>query len=142
MKKIKPFIKPIILLTLGITLLILFRDKYIELFSPKKEKKDFTVEYTQEYNYEDGDILYTIDEAIDSYIVISNTKVLKNFKITNNEEIVKEIDEVKENSKIALLINHKNYKSIITFDIDDKSYKINAKKKNNDLNIVVEEMQD
>lgn len=142
MKKIKPFIKPIILLTLGITLLILFRDKYIELFFPKKEKKDFTVEYTQKYNYEDGDILYTIDEAIDSYIVISNTKVLKNFKITNNEEIVKEINEVKENSKIVLLINHKNYKSIITFDIDDKSYKINTKKNNNNLNIVVEEMQD
>ena len=142
MKKIKPFIKPIILLTLGITLLILFRDKYIELFFPKKEKKDFTVEYTQKYNYEDGDILYTIDEAIDSYIVISNTKVLKNFKITNNEEIVKEINEVKENSKIVLLINHKNYKSIITFDIDDKSYKINTKKDNNNLNIVVEEMQD
>lgn len=142
MKKIKPFIKPIILLTLGITLLILFRDKYIELFFPKKEKKDFTVEYTQKYNYEDGDILYTIDEAIDSYIVISNTKVLKNFKITNNEEIVKEINEVKENSKIVLLINHKNYKSIITFDIDDKSYKINTKKSNNNLNIVIEEMQD
>lgn len=142
MKKIKPFIKPIILLTLGITLLILFRDKYIELFFPKKEKKDFTVEYTQKYNYEDGDILYTIDEAIDSYIVISNTKVLKNLKITNNEEIVKEINEVKENSKIVLLINHKNYKSIITFDIDDKSYKINTKKNNNNLNIVVEEMQD
>lgn len=142
MKKIKPFIKPIILLTLGITLLILFRDKYIELFFPKKEKKDFTVEYTQKYNYEDGDTLYTIDEAIDSYIVISNTKVLKNFKITNNEEIVKEINEVKENSKIVLLINHKNYKSIITFDIDDKSYKINTKKDNNNLNIVVEEMQD
>ena len=142
MKKIKPFIKPIILLTLGITLLILFRDKYIELFFPKKEKKDFTVEYTQKYNYEDGDTLYTIDEAIDSYIVISNTKVLKDFKITNNEEIVKEINEVKENSKIVLLINHKNYKSIITFDIDDKSYKINTKKDNNNLNIVVKEMQE
>ena len=30
MKKVKPFIKPIILLTLGIVLIILFKDKYIE----------------------------------------------------------------------------------------------------------------
>lgn len=141
MNKIKPFIKPIILLMSGIILMILFKDKYIELFSRKKDEKDFIVEFTRDYKYQDGDMLYNINEDIDSYIVIKNNKELYNFKvITGNDDI--EIEKVDISSTISLMINHINYNSIITFDIDEKSYTISAKKSNGNLEIIVEEKQE
>lgn len=142
MKKIKPFIKPIILLTLGILLIILFKDKYIEFFSPKKEVKDFIIELTTDYRYEDGNLLYNINENINSYIVIKNNKELKNFKVTTQDKIEVEIEKIESSSTIALMINYNNYNSIITFDIDNKSYLVTPQRKNDNLEITIEEKQE
>lgn len=141
MNKIKPFIKPFILIMSGIILMILFKDKYIELFSRKKDEKDFIVEFTRDYKYQDGDMLYNIDENIDSYIVIKNNKELYNFKvITGNDDI--EVEKVDISSTISLMINHINYNGVITFDMNEKSYTISAKKSNGNLEIIVEEKQE
>ncbi len=141
MKKVKPFIKPIILLTLGIVLIILFKDKYIEFFSPKKEDKDFIVEFTRNYNYQDGDILYNINEQIDSYIVIKNNKELSNFKVTTVDNDIS-LEKIDVNSTVALMINHNAYDSAITFDIGEKSYTITTKKNKDNLEIFVKEKQE
>ena len=141
MKKVKPFIKPIILLTLGIVLIILFKDKYIEFFSPKKEDKDFIVEFTRNYNYQDGDILYNINEQIDSYIVIKNNKELSNFKVTAVDNDIS-LEKIDVNSTVALMINHNTYDSAITFDIGEKSYTITTKKNKDNLEIFVKETQE
>ena len=141
MKKVKPFIKPIILLTLGIVLIILFKDKYIEFFSPKKEDKDFIVEFTRNYNYQDGDILYNINEQIDSYIVIKNNKELSNFKVTAVDNDIS-LEKIDVNSTVALMINHNTYDSAITFDIGEKSYTITTKKNKDNLEIFVKEKQE
>lgn len=142
MKKFKPYIKPIILLTLGLLLMFLFRDKYKEFFFPEKEKKDFIVEFTTNYKSIKNDLLYNINENIDSYIVITVNKELNNFSIKNSDSKIVEIDNVKENSNIVLMINHNTYNSIITFNIGNILYEITTTKENNNLNINVKEKQE
>lgn len=139
MKKFKPFIKPLIMLTLGIALIILFKDKYIEFFTPKKNTNDFTIEYTPNYITSDNDLLYNINEEIDSYIVIRAYKRLTDFKVYKNEEIQVEEKSIKENSVIVLMINHNTYNSSISFNIDDKSYIITTANHKDSLTINVKE---
>lgn len=139
MKKFKSFIKPLIMLTLGIVLIIIFKDKYVEFFTPKKNTNDFTVEYTTDYITDDGDLLYNINEQIDSYIIIRVYKKLTDFKVLSNEDIQIEKKDIRENSVIVLMINHNIYNSSITFNIDDKSYIITTAKKKDNLTINVEE---
>lgn len=139
MKKFKSFIKPLIMLTLGIVLIILFKDKYVEFFTPKKNTNDFTVEYTTDYITDDGDLLYNINEQIDSYIIIRVYKKLTDFKVLSNEDIQIEKKDIRENSVIVLMINHNIYNSNITFNIDDKSYVVTTTKNKDKLTIEVEE---
>lgn len=142
MKKFKPFIKPLIMLTLGIVLIILFKDKYVEFFTPKKNTNDFKIEYTTDYITSDDDLLYNINEAIDSYIIIRAYKKLTDFIVYKKEEIQIEEKGINENSVIVLMINHNTYNSNITFNIDDKSYIITTTKNKDNLNINVKEKQE
>ena len=142
MKKYKPFIKPIIFLTLGIGLMILFKDKYIELFFPKKDEKDFIIEFTTDYIANKDDILYNINENIDSYIILTINKKIDNFIVKDNNNIIINIKKINKGNKIVLMVNHNTYKSIITFSIDNKKYTITPNIKDDILSLNVEEKQE